>query len=82
MKSEECFQKLPMKVATGTIIQIQRNYKGFFNAYKDYGKNKLKYKSCPQQPGFLHKTKGRFIISYNYQAISRKVFKKDRKSAV
>ena len=79
MKSEECFQRLPMKVATGTIIQVQRNYKSFFNSCKDYGKNKSKYKSCPQQPGFLHKTKGRFIISYNYQAISRKVFKKTNK---
>ena len=79
MKSEDCFLQLPMKVATGTIIQVQRNYKGFFNACKDYGKNKSKYKSCPQQPGFLHKTKGRFIISYNYQAISRKIFKKTNK---
>jgi len=76
MKNEECFKKLPMKVSTATIIQVQKNFKGFFKSMNDFGKNQLKYKSCPKQPGFLHKTEGRFIISYNYQAISKKIFKK------
>jgi len=42
---------------------------------KDFGKNTSKYKSKPEQPKYLNKNKGRFIVSYNYQAISKKVFK-------
>jgi IS605 OrfB family transposase len=79
MKLEDCFKVLPMKVATATIIQIQKNYKSFFKSIIDYGKYPNKYKSKPEQPNYLHKTNGRFIISYNYQAISKKVFKKVNK---
>ena len=75
MKSEDCFKELPMKVATATTIQVQKIYKSFFKSMIYYGKNPTKYKSRPEQPRFLSKEKGRFIISYNYQAISKKVFK-------
>lgn len=79
MKNEDCFKILPMKVATATTIQIQKNYKSFFRSMADYGKNPTKYKNKPKQPMYLNKTKGRFIVSYNYQAISKKVFKKAHK---
>ena len=79
MKSENCFKELPMKVATATTIQIQKIYKSFFKSMIDYGKNPNKYKGKPEQPKFLSKLNGRFIISYNYQAISKKVFKKVNK---
>jgi len=79
MKSEDCFKELPMKIATATLIQIQKNYKSFFKSMIDYGKNPSKYKNKPEQPKYLNKIKGRFITSYNYQAISKKVFKKASK---
>ena len=79
MKLEDCFKELPMKVATSTTIQIQKIYKSFFKSMSDYVKNSLKYKNRPEQPNFLDKIKGRFIISYNYQAISKKIFKKANK---
>ena len=79
MKNEDCYKELSMKVATATIIHVQKNYKSFFKSSKDFSKNPSKYKSSPKQPSFLHKTEGRFIVSYNYQAISKKVFKKVNK---
>ena len=79
MKSEDSFKKLPMKVATATTIQIQKIYKSYFKSAIDYGKNPARYKSIPNQPEYLNKANGRFIISYNYQAISKKVFKKASK---
>ena len=79
MKLEDCFKELPMKVATATTIQIQKIYKSFFKSMIDYGKNRSKYKNKPEQPNYLNKIKGRFIISYNYQTISKKVFKKASK---
>ena len=79
IKTEECYSQLPSKVSILTIIQVQNNFKGFFKAAKDFGINPSKYKSYPQQPGFLHKTEGRFIVSYSNQAVSKKVFKKAHK---
>lgn len=79
MKIEDCFKELPMKVATATTIQVQKNFKGFFKAIKDYKVNPSKYTARPKLPSYLDKEKGRFIISYNYQAISKKVFAKAHK---
>ena len=79
MKLEDSFKELPMKIATATTIQIQKIYKSFFKSMIDYGKIPSKYKNKPEQPRYLHKTNGRFIVSYNYQAISKKVFKKVNK---
>lgn len=76
MKNEDCFKELPMKIATATIIQTQKNFKAFFKAMKSYGVNPSKFLGKPKLPKYLDKN-GRFIISYNYQAISKKVFKKE-----
>ena len=79
MKTEDCYKQLPLKVSRATTMLVQKNFKSFFKARKDFSVNPSKYKSCPKQPGFLHKIDGRFIVSYNYQAISKKVFKKAHK---
>ena len=79
MKIEDCFKELPMKVATATTIQVQKNFKAFFKAIKDYKINPSKYNGKPKLPSYLDKEKGRFLVSYNYQAISKKVFNKAHK---
>lgn len=79
MKVEECFKELPMKVATATIIQVQKNFKSFFKSCEAYKKDSSKFLGYPKEPQFLHKDKGRFITSYNYQTISKKVFDKEHK---
>ena len=79
MKVEGCFKELPMKVSTATTIQIQKIYKSFFKSMIDYSKIPSKYKGKPEQPKYLNKENGRFIISYNYQAISKKIFNKASK---
>lgn len=77
MKNEDCFKELPMKVATATIIQTQKNFKAFFKAMKTFGANPNKFLGKPKLPKYLDKEKGRFITSYNYQAISKTAFKKE-----
>jgi IS605 OrfB family transposase len=79
MKNEDCFKELPMKVATATTILVQKNFKSFFKAIKGYSANPSKYTGRPQLPKYLPKEDGRFITSYNYQAISKKVFQKASK---
>lgn len=79
MKGEDSFKELPFNVANQTIRIIQSIYKGYFNAVKDYNNNPSKYKGKPQQPKFLHKTKGSYVIGYTYRCISKMVFKKTGK---
>jgi len=77
MKNEECFKTLPMKIATATIIQTQKNFKAFFKSLKSYNIDSSKFNGRPRLPKYLDKETGRFITSYNYQAISKTVFKKE-----
>lgn len=79
MKNEDCFKQLPMKVATATTILVQKNIKSFFKGISDCKKHPEKYKSQPKFPKYLSKENGRFVTSYNYQAISKKVFKHNHK---
>ena len=77
MKMEDCFKELPMKVATATIIQTQKNFKAFFKAMKSFGSDKSKFLGKPKLPKYLDKENGRFITFYNYQTISKTAFKKE-----
>lgn len=52
------YRALPAKTAQQVIIQLERNWKSFFKANKDYKKNPQKYKGRPKLPKFKHKTKG------------------------
>lgn len=79
MKNENCYKELPAKVSTATIIQVQKNYKAYFKSLESYNKDNSKFISKPKQPRFLNKEKGRFIISYNYQAILKSDYKKEHK---
>jgi len=75
MKSEECFRELPIKVGQATLGYVQQNFKAFFSALKSYNKTPNKFLSRPKLPNYKNPEKGRFITSYNYQAISRRLFK-------
>ncbi len=63
---------LPAKVSQQTLMLLDRNFKSFFASLKDYKSNPSKYNGQPRIPKFLHKTKGRFILTYTEQAISKK----------
>ena len=43
MKNENCYKQLPAKVATATIIQVQKNYKAYFNSLESYNKDSYCY---------------------------------------
>jgi len=79
MKHEECFKELPMKISTATIIQVQKIFKGYFKAIKEYGVNPNKFLGKPKLPTYKDKLNGRNITSYNNQAISKLIFKKENK---
>jgi putative transposase len=65
------YRDLPAKVSKQILIQIDKNWKSFFEANKDFKKNPSKYKAQPRLPKYKHKTKCRNIIKYELGAISR-----------
>lgn len=62
---QEDYYALPCKVSQQTLKMVDQNMKSFFNAIKAK-------KSKPKLPKYLDKVKGRFVVTYTNQAISKK----------
>ena len=66
------YRALPAKVSQWVLKMVSLAFKSFFNAQKSYQKNPKKFKAPPQIPKYKHKTKGRNLLTYTIQAISKK----------
>ena len=64
-EKQQDYYVLPCKVSQQTLKMVDQNMKSFFNAIKV--KN-----SKPKLPKYLDKIKGRFVVTYTNQAISKK----------
>ena len=67
LKTSEEYKSLPAQTAQQTLKNVDRNWKSFFKAIKDWKKNKQKYKGRPKLPGYKHKIKGRSIVFFTNQ---------------
>lgn len=72
----DSYKELPAKVSQQTLKLLDQNWKSFFASIKDWSKNPSKYLGRPKLPKYLHKTKGRQVVTYTNQAISKKVYLK------
>ena len=75
LKTTEDYKALPAKVSQLIIKQIAKSFKSYFAAAKAYAKDSSKFLGKPKLPRYKHKLKGRNILIYNYQAISKKALK-------
>jgi IS605 OrfB family transposase len=71
MQKEECYQELPRKISQQTLMMLDRNWRSFFNANKEFKKNPNKFQAMPRPPRYLHKQNGRFPLIYTKQAINK-----------
>jgi putative transposase len=69
------YYQLPTKVSQHVLKTLDKNWKSFFKSVKDFKTNSIKYKGKPKLPNYKHKTKGRNILIYTIQAISKKELK-------
>ena len=69
------YYDLPCKVSNYTLMVLDKNWKSFFALCKLYSKNRSSLNGKPNLPKYLHKTKGRFVTTYDIQAISKKHLK-------
>ena len=72
MQSHETYKALPAKVSQQILMVLDKNWKSFFKAVKDWQINKNKYLGRPKLPKYKHKVHGRNILIYTIQAVSSK----------
>lgn len=65
------YRALPAKVSQWVLKSVSLAFKSFFNATQSYQKNPKKFKGRPKIPRYKHKAKGRNLLTYTIQAISK-----------
>lgn len=78
LKTSGDYKALPAKVSQLVIKQVAKSFKSYYGAAKAYAKDNSKFLGKPKLPQYKHKTKGRNILIYNYQAVSKKALKQGR----
>lgn len=71
LKTGDDYKALPAKVSQLVIKQVSKSFKSYFAALKAFERDSSKFLGKPKLPRYKHKTKGRNILTYNYQAISK-----------
>jgi putative transposase len=71
MQKHEAYQALPRKVSQWVLKGLHHNWLSFFESLKAYRQDPSKFTGRPQLPRYKHKTKGRNLLVYTIQAISK-----------
>ncbi len=71
MQSHEAYKALPAKVSQQVLMQLAHDWESFFKARDAYAFNPSAFLGHPKLPGYKHKSKGRNLLVYTSQAISR-----------
>jgi putative transposase len=71
MQKHEAYQALPRKVSQWVLRGLHNNWLSFFESLKAYREDSSKFTGRPKLPRYKHKTKGRNLLVYTVQAISK-----------
>jgi putative transposase len=75
LKEGNDYQSLPRKVSQLVLKQVEKTFKSFMMATKEYKQEPSKFLGRPKLPKYKDKIKGRNVLTYNYQAVSVKALK-------
>ena len=76
MKSHEAYKALPAKVSQQVLMLLDKNWKSYFEAHEAYKLEPEKFSGKPRIPKYKDKVKGRNVLTYTIQAISKRQLKK------
>ncbi len=79
LKTHAAYCALPRKVSNSILIQLHKNWIGFFEGIKAYKENPSPFTGPPHIPGYKDKEKGRFLLIYDKQALGKRIFKRTGK---
>ncbi|MGB3401493.1 MAG: transposase [Microcoleaceae cyanobacterium] len=71
MKQTESYQAMPAKVSQQVLRGLDRNWKSFFQGNSEFKKHPDKFLARPRIPKYKDKKKGRNLLVYTIQAISK-----------
>lgn len=71
VKKSPDYQALPSKVSQQVLRVLDKNWQSFFEANKAYKDNPNKFQARPKLPKYKQKEKGRNLLVYTIQAISK-----------
>ncbi len=76
MKSHEAYKALPAKVAQQVVLVLDKNWESYLEACKAYNEDPGKFLGPPKLPQYKDKQKGRNILVFTAQAVSKKGLRK------
>ncbi|MFB2980905.1 RNA-guided endonuclease InsQ/TnpB family protein [Microseira sp. BLCC-F43] len=78
MKSHATYKALPAKVSQQILMVLDRNWQSFFAARSEYKKHPQSFTGMPSIPKYKHKSKGRNLLIYTSQAVSKTALNQGR----
>jgi len=72
------YRSLPSKVSQHVLKQLDKDFKSFFEAAQSYQKDPNKFLGKPKIPKYKDKVKGRNLLVYTIQAISKVELRKGK----
>ncbi|HVU67826.1 MAG TPA: transposase [Ktedonobacteraceae bacterium] len=76
MQSHEAYKALPAKVAQQVLKLLDKNWQGFFAAIKAWTAHPEQFQGRPRLPKYKDKAKGRNVLVYTAQAVSKTALRK------
>jgi putative transposase len=76
IKAHEAYRALPAKVSNSILIHLHKAWKSFFESIEEWKAHPEKFLGRPKLPKYKHKEQGRFLLTYDTQAIGKRIFKK------
>ncbi|WP_075164315.1 RNA-guided endonuclease InsQ/TnpB family protein [Ktedonobacter racemifer] len=76
VKHTDAYKALPRKVSNDVLRLLEKNWKAFRKGLAAWFEDPSKFLGRPKLPKYKHKHKGRNILVYDIQAISKKALKK------
>ncbi len=76
VKHSEAYQALPRKVSNDILRQLDKAWRSFRAGMKEWYEHPEMFLGRPQIPKYKHKTKGRFLLIYDKQALSKTALKR------
>ena len=70
------YQALPAKVSQQVLRSLDKAWQSFFAAMGEWREHPEKFLGRPRLPGYKDKQKGRYLLVYTTQAISKKALKR------
>jgi len=76
MQKHETYRALPCKISQQVLRQLAHDWESFFKALEAYNEDPSKFLGRPKLPGYKDKAKGRNMLVYTTQALSKPALKR------